>query len=338
MRKLFIYVFILLLAFVFFDTKTTSAQINNQSVDLTDFTITPKYPGPNETVKIKLENYAYNLDSIEISWYLNDQLQKKGFGEKNFEFNTSSTGSVSKIKASSANFTKEVVIRPASVGLVWQTKGYTPPFYKGKALYTYQSIVDIVAIPFFTNSSGEQTDPKNLIYKWSRNDTPLENVSGYGKNIFSTSGGVLAKPLKIGVIVSSLDGSIVAKKEIVLTNNSPEIIFYENHPLYGIMYNNAISTQFNLNKKELSVSASPFFFDVTRKDDSKLSYEWSINNKNVANQDKPDSIILRRVDESNSGSALLSLSIKNPEKILQFGKISTKINFGEIEKLEQPTI
>lgn len=299
-------------------------------LDDTQVFMTPEHPGPNEVVNIRIENYVHDLNTLDISWSLDGKFQKKGVADKNFQFTTKDLGSVSTIKISSASFSKDIVVRPTGLDLVWQTKAYTPPFYKGKSLYTYQSMVDFIAMPSFVTSSGAMIDPKTLVYKWSRNGAVVGDVSGYGKNVFSTSGGVLAKPLSVDVEVSTVDGSMRAQKSIELQGAQPEILLYENHPLYGIMYNKAIPAQFTLDKKEISLSSAPYFFDVNKKDSSALSYEWSMNGKKIANQTKPESLVLRKPEGAQGGEATVGISIQKLEKSLQFGNTSTRIFFTAI--------
>ncbi len=317
---------------------TTSVQAQTlPTQDNIQVSMKPEYPGPNELVNIQIENYAQDINALEISWFLDGKLQKKGVGDKKFQFTLGALGSVSKITVSSIGFTKDILIRPVGLDLVWQTKGYTPPFYKGKALYTYQSLVEVIAMPSFVLSSGAQIDPKTLVYKWSRNGSVLGDSSGYGKNTLSTSGGVLAKELEVEVEVSTPDGSMRAKKSISLQGMRPEAFFYENHPLYGIMYNKAIPPQFNLNKKEIALTTSPYFFDIGRKDDPILSYEWSMNGKKIANQTNPSSLVLRRPEGSKGGEAVVGLSIQKTGKSLQFKNLSTRIGFEALEE-SPPTI
>ncbi len=311
--------------------QTIPAQDNLQ------FIVTPEYPGPKEVVNIQIEDYTQNLNSLEISWFLDGKLQKRGVGDRKFQFTTGDLGSVSKISVSSSAFSKEINVRPTGLDIVWQTKSYTPPFYKGKALYTYQSLVDFVAMPSFMTSSGAMIDPKTLVYKWTRNGSVLGDSSGYGKNVFSTSGGVLAKPLQVEVEASTIDGSMRAKKSIELQGAQPEVFLYENHPLYGILYNKAIGPQFDLKSKEISLSSAPYFFDVNRKDDPALTYNWSMNGKKLSNQKNPDSLVLRKPDNTQSGSALVGVNIQKIGRSLQFRDFSTKIRF-EVSDENIPTI
>ncbi len=326
MKRTIYILYILFFSLSFCTLNTANAQTIPVADDTQVF-ITPQFPGPNELVSIRIENYNQDLNALEISWTLDGKFQKKGVAEKNFQFTTKGLGSVSNIKISSTAFSKEIIIRPTGMDLMWQTNGYTPPFYKGKAMYTYQSFVDFIAMPYFTTTSGTQIDPKTLVYKWSRNGTPLGNVSGYGKNIFKTNGGVLAKPLTVSVEVSTIDGSMKSQKTVSLKSNEPEIVFYENHPLYGILYNKAIPSQFDMSKKELSISSAPYFFDVKRKDDSSLSYTWSMNGKKLENQTKPDSLVLRKPDSTTGGEASISVAIQKIENTLQYANKSVKILF-----------
>lgn len=51
--------------------QTIPAQDNLQ------FIVTPEYPGPKEVVNIQIEDYTQNLNSLEISWFLDGKLQKR---------------------------------------------------------------------------------------------------------------------------------------------------------------------------------------------------------------------------------------------------------------------
>ncbi len=308
-------------------TLSASAQLGNPSAESVQFFITPENPGSNELVKIRVESFTSDLNSKEITWSLNDKIQKKAVGDKNFEFTTGPLGSVSKITFSTNTITKSVTLRPVDLFITWQTNTYTPPFYKGKAVYTNQSSIQFVALPMFVGSNGKTIDPKNLIYKWTRDDSVLNNESGYGKQVLSTSGGTLAKPILINLEVTSADGLLKAKREIEVEGNLPRIIFYENHPLYGITYRNALPDIFTLTSKEISLVAAPYFFDISGKLDSNLSYVWKMNGEVIENQENPSTLTLRRPEGSAGGKANISLMTSHLAKIIQFTNKSLDINF-----------
>ncbi len=297
-----------------------------QTPDDTQFFVRPENPRPNELVGISIENYAKDLDVLDITWSLNGVVQQKGVGLKTFQFTTKGLGSVSIVKISASDFSKEITIRPVGLGLFWQTNNYTPPFYKGKSLYTYQSRAQVVAIPSFVTSSGTTLDPKTLIYKWSTNGSVLGKDSGYGKNVLSTGGWVLAKPVTISVTATSADGNFKAENSISLGGSVPQVLVYENHPLYGVLYNTAIPSAFTLNSKEISFFVAPYFFNTNKRDNSLLAYKWKMNGRSIPNQTNPYSLVLRTPD--GQGETSVGLSIQKTDDTLQYGEFSTKIYFN----------
>lgn len=303
-----------------------------QTPSQTEFFITPLHPGPNEQVTVRVENFAFDLNNLELVWSVDGKVEKRGMGERQFQFTTKQLGSVSTIKVSSNSFTKTAEIRPTGLELFWQANTYTPPFYKGKALYSTQSTVQFIAMPSFVGSDGKNIDPKTLSYKWSRNNSVLSNQSGYGKNFLSTSSGVLAKPFVIAVEVTNADGSLKSESAVELRGVQPQVLLYENHPLYGIMYNKALPSQFDLGDKEVSLASAPYFFGVDRKDAPALSYKWKMNGQITPNQEKPNSLVLRRPEGSVGGTAIISLAIENIEKMLQFANYSTTIKFEALNQ------
>jgi hypothetical protein len=46
--------------------------------------VAPESPKPNENTFITLSSFTANLDTVLISWYVNDTLTSSGIGKKNF--------------------------------------------------------------------------------------------------------------------------------------------------------------------------------------------------------------------------------------------------------------
>lgn len=312
----------------FLGTHIAHAQISSPSVDSAQIFVTPQYPTPGETVTVRVENYSININATEITWSLNNKVQKKGLGDKTFSFTAGPIGSVHTVTVSGPSFSKSVSIRPASLSISWQTNTYVPPFYKGKALYANQSNIQFVAIPEFADSKGVLIDPDTLIYTWTRNGSVIQNASGFGRRVFQTSGGTLAKSLIIEVEVNSVDGNIKAKKAIEVEGVSPYIVMYENHPLYGITYRTALPDTFTLTSKEISVVATPYFFDVSGVRSVDMSYVWKMNGKMIESQENPSIITLRTPTDSTGGKASISLSISHLKNMLQFTDKAFTITFS----------
>jgi len=90
-------------------------------------------------------------------------------------------------------------LRAQEVDILWQGETYTPPFYKGRALWSSQSRITFLAIPHGAGIGN----PANLTYRWTQNGTVLGNINGIGKNTLSFTDSVLSKPQTIKIDVLS---------------------------------------------------------------------------------------------------------------------------------------
>ena len=317
---------------LFFIPLSVFANLDGSTEDITLKT-NPEIPIPNEILSLNLDSYLIDLGTSEIIWYKNDVLQNKGYGERSFSFVVGRPGSSDSITAviSTQNgkiFTKNFVIRPAEVDLIWESNSSTPPFYKGKALVPKQSIVKIVAVPNIIDLEGRRIDPKNLIYKWKKNWEVLGSLSGFGKNIYLFDSSKTFRDNIITVDVQTLDGKFRATKSIKLSFCQPKIIFYKDAPLLGIMFENAITDKFKLKEDEVTFFAQPFFFS---KSDifNNLELEWFMNGKKIKKSLGNILTFKRPIDK---GFSLVDLKIQNINRFLQFATGSFQIEFGEDKK------
>lgn len=306
------------------------------SIDINDtinITTAPPFPKANEEVSVRIENFSYDLNSSEIIWALDGIIKEKGVGKKNFSFRTGKIGSVSLIKIivktkDGKNMEKSLVVRPAGVDMFWQADSYTPPFYKGKALYSYQSTITVVAIPNIVNSNGEKINPSSLIYKWTKDSKVLGEVSGYGKNYFSFTKSILSNSPEIEVEVMSSDKKIKASGSIVLDPIETKVLMYENNPLYGIIYDKAVVDKFTMSNNEITLVAVPYFFSTEEASRQKLKYDWSMNGQNINNQQSKRQATFRNTG-GNKGSARISVSLQNENdgKELQSARTDVLLDF-----------
>lgn len=305
-----------------------SSIANAQSFGETlDVNVSPANPGPNTRVYMSVRNVSQNLDTLQITWSLDGRVAKQGTGVKDFEFTTGALGSVSSVTVSAGGISKNVQVRPTEVDLVWETDGYVPPFYKGKALRVFQGNLRLVAIPHFVNSQGVSLNPNSLIYSWRNSGVLNAEASGYGKNSLAFSGSVISRPLTIEVTVSTPDNSYRGSKQITIEETAPMILLYEDHPLYGVMYNNAINNkEFSLRNTELKVTAAPYFFSAQNKDAEKLTYSWSVNGSNTQSSLFKESVVLRR-EGTASGLSNISLQLDNKNEFLQFATAAFRVKF-----------
>lgn len=299
--------------------------------DSVDITTIPASPGANEDVSIKIESFSFDLNSSEIIWAVDGIIKDKGIGKKIFFLKTGKIGSVSLVKIiiktrEGKSMEKSVVIRPVGVDLLWQASSYTPPLYRGKALYSYQSRITVIALPEVTNSVGAKINPSNLIYKWTKDGKVLGEVSGYGKNKFSFSKSILSDSPEIEVEVMSLDKAIRASGRITLDPIEPKVIIYENNPLYGIIYEKAAVNEFKLDGSEITFIAAPYFFSEEETSSQKIKYDWSMNGRSINNKQDERQTTFRNAGGSR-GSTRISVDLQNEERELQSARTGVLLNF-----------
>jgi hypothetical protein len=293
---------------------------NELSVDLV-----PTYPAPNSMVFVSLRMYTEDLNRALIVWTLNGKQLEQGRGLTSFSFMTGPVGSPSRLMIditlqSGVTFSREVNIRPASVDLLWQSDSFVPPFYRGKALFPKQGNIFISAIPNF-NSGASQVDPSKLIYKWTVNNKVQEFNSGYGKSVISVSGPILGTPINAEVQIIDPSNNMTAENSIRIQPVEPIVLFYENSPLYGIIFEKAINSGIGLNGEEVNIVAFPMFMNT--QDD--IAFSWRMNGKSAPEVAGLSATF--RKPEGRGGSTLLSLSAENHSRILQYTEGGLNINY-----------
>ena len=209
-------------------------------------------------------------------------------------------------------------LQAQSVDLLWQGETYVSPFYKGRALWSGQSKVTLLAIPQGLGS------PANLNYKWSRNGTILGNINGIGKNTLAFTGSVLSKRETIKIEIVSNQNAVLASESVTLTPASPILAIYENNPLYGFMFHRETSGTYELKEREVTFSAFPFFFSALDRRGSTLKYEWRTNAGGVENT---NSVTYRTPDDA-TGSSEVRVNTSHGDKIMQNANKNFLIQFG----------
>ncbi|MFM2357538.1 MAG: hypothetical protein RJA61_275 [Candidatus Parcubacteria bacterium] len=288
--------------------------------------ITPQTPGPNQQVTATLTSYSTDLNAADISWFLNGALQKKGTGIKTFSFQTNDIGKTTTVSVNAVTIDGKLIeqsltIQSAEIEMFFEADSYTPPFYKGKALYTHQGLARIVALPRFVNSEGVRINPKNLIYTWKKDGVVLQDSSGFGKQTLSLSGSLIVRPSNMEVEVSNLDGSIKSVSRRVLRSTEAEVLVYEESPLYGIRFSKAIENSLDLTQAETTLVAVPYFFSISKP--LQASYSWLMNSQSVGGSDS----VTFRNESKETGISRISVKAENLSKILQFGSKNFNVLF-----------
>ncbi|MFC1625289.1 hypothetical protein ACFL1O_00165 [Patescibacteria group bacterium] len=295
-----------------------------------DFSINlvPKHPEPNSEAIIKINASGVDLDRSAITWIIDGKTVEKGTGKKSIHFTMPDLGKTSKITAyvtPSSGYQKTQTLRVTGhdIDILWEAQTYTPSWYQGKALPVLGSEIKFTAIPHFY-SSGSLLSRSSLIYDWYLNYKKMIQSSGTGKNSFTLKNNG-SNEHTVSVVVSSPGGSIEFEKTIILpVKTKTKIIFYEESPLLGTMFNNTLKGVYNLVNNLLRLKVEPFYF--SKGQTNQLSYQWKMNDKNINWEEQPDIMDLEKSSDA-SGVATINLEIKNLINLFQTAQGNLKINF-----------
>lgn len=307
----------------------SEAGLRDPIEDRLSITVYPQIPKPGQTITIELRSSTLALERATISWFVDNRAFQSGVGLTKIESKTGLSGSSSTFRAvvslDGKKYEKSRRISPASVDLIWQARSYTPPMYKGKALFPYQGEVTIVAMPDMVEN-GVRLSSKNLIYTWKANGTRLKDSGGVGKDSITVESDVIVRPIELSVEVLSASGRTAATQSIVLEYSEPEVVFYEDNPLYGPLYHQSLGGSINLQNQEIWIKAAPYYFSTpTHHADRAIAFDWNINSGSTGQR---QSTIILRHSGDESGRSVLSVKTTSPNRVMQSSTSNLTINFN----------
>lgn len=293
--------------------------------------IFPESPGPNENVSISLESFSINLKTSNISWTQDGVSIASGLGITNVIIQTPSEGSNTVIvvriaKATGGISERTITITPAAVSLIYEALTYTPPFYKGGAVFTRESSARFTALTNFIKPGVGKINPNQLLYTWQVNDYVIEELSGVGRNVLEYPGALVQRGMDVSVEVSSIDGVLTGADEIFIDIEEPKVLMYEKNPLYGPLFEKAVSGQFMMERDEISLIAVPYFFDARTSGDSSLDFNWFVNGREA--QTLLGRELTLRNETGEEGLATVSLVTEQIDHILQSAQTGVILQLG----------
>jgi len=311
----------------FFATPLT-VHADSQGLDqVLEVNITPENPAPGDQVTISVANDTYNLAKADITWYVNGAVSQEATGLTTFTTTIGPAGTKTDVQVDiktieGTEITKDFPFNLGDVGLVWEANTYVPPWYEGKALFTPQATGRVIALPQIY-SGGSIVDPSKLIYTWTDNGSEEPSQSGYGKDIYYFVGNIISGPRTIDVTVTEESGSMTANGEITINAQEPILRVYQNDPTYGLQYQSAIGSQYNLSVPEVSFEAVPFFYSADSASSPDLTYSW-LSNGSTTNQTSP---FISFQNNGGQGTSNISLEVDQVQDILQAAQAAFSVVF-----------
>lgn len=251
-------------------------------------TTTPQNPGPQETVTLRIISYLFDSNRAEIVWTVNGETFLSGRGKTELSIKSGDLGTTKKVVAlvkpygEYTPYQQTILIQPLGIDLMWEADSSVPPFYHGKALATRGNNLTITALPTFITTNGTTIPTENLLYSWSIGGTRLTTSSGFGKQSVKINTKDLQIRSAITVTVANLDGSLQTTKSLTVPLSEPNLILYEQNPLTGLRFEQAIRNKTNLQNKEITLVAFPFYFNNEDVLFNQASYEWRVNGKKAS--------------------------------------------------------
>jgi hypothetical protein len=289
--------------------------------------LNPAIPVPHKNVTATLTSYTTDLNKALIEWKdASNNVLLSGTGEKSYTVNAGEPNSDINIQVHITPFgdsnpiVKQLFIHPADVDILWQIDdAYTPPFYKGKALPTSESIIRAVAMP----NAGASSTKSNIVYIWKLEHNTISKSSGYGKDSFIFKNSYLRDVEHIEVNASSVNSSYSATNNVTIPIGSANILFYLKNSDGVVEYNKAITANTTISSDESTIVAEPYFFPI-KSGAGNLVYSWKINGESINTPRNPLSLTIRPA--STGGYATISLSIENVAKLFQNVSANLRIN------------
>lgn len=275
---------------------------------------------PNSSVTLKLNSQYNDIGGTKIMWYHGEELEEEGVGLTTHKVYLGNVGESVKVTAilaienSEGAFNVSTTLTPAFLDVLWEADTAVPPFYRGKALPSNESLVKTIAIPYF----GTTTKSTSVNYSWKKN----KNVNiGEGINKQSTTilGGWENE--KTDVSVSASYNGMTANSSMKVPSFKPSAVFYEISPTQGILNQEILNNNPVRNSIELTLKAVPFGFSNKERGRSQMIYEWKAGDK-IIKQGTGESMetisLSRSASKLTEGAIDIQLSIQNTINVMQY--------------------
>lgn len=342
-KPLRIFAFVFFAYFLMQNTYTSFAQTTEQAdfvgpngikeiKEKVYYDVYPSRPKAGDTVEINTEIYGTPVKDAFFTWYIDGKEFEKGIGRNKISFYLSKKTSVSVKILTGPGYPAENqwIFNPQNTVLIWESNTYTPPFYKGKSLYTPESSLILNAINL--DSKNPLTNTYNN-YIWKVDGTTKGDDSGVSKNTYLFKGDILLQEPYFEVIMQGVSAFRNGKQDTASENTvessavlrvqtlETDVFSYENSPLLGVLFNKQLSSSvFRFNKNETSIVAYPGYFSVPST--INMGYSWYINDNLV--KTNSNSIYFKKTRDNEESR--LSIDLKNPKALLQSKDISYIIN------------
>lgn len=297
------------------------------AIDIIEARTSPETPDAFEQVRIRLISFTTDLAASLIVWSVDGRVVAEGPSLTEFSVQAGDYGESLDVAATiitpqGERITKNVLIAPVGIDLLWEAQGYTPPFYKGKARPVAFSKVKVAAFPRFNTTFD---DPRKYAYAWFIRDNTSVG-EGLGKNSTLIEAPRAGQSLAIRANVYTPDRKRQGEKRTEIKSGLPVIRFYEFTPLSGLRLETPLGNEgVPVSAETTSVRVVPYYFSSENVDAGELRIDWSVDGATV----RPGADIMQ-IDVAapeKSGSRSIKAVIDNIRNPFQSAEGKTSIGF-----------
>lgn len=292
----------------------------------------PSIPKPGDLVSIRVDSYSTDLNKAYVTWTQDGVVVSEGAGVVTFTFVAPDAGERTVIEMAAAKqgggvVRKKFTVAPADLDLTYEAQTYTPPFYEGRAEFTNSSVVRVVSLPNFIDpDTGEEIPADQLVYTWRVDGTVEQSISGYGRSVADIRGELVSRGLDIEVEAEAVDADLKARASISIKDTRPEVAVYERHPLYGIIFEQALGQDpYPVKEEEVSLVAVPYSMDISSLNDPRVEWNW----RTELGKGPSTPVITFRPETGATGLADASIRI-NHQNFAQYAASTVKLEFKPV--------
>lgn len=288
---------------------TAFAQFNKEAT----LVVKPELPDPDEPFTVLLDAYAIDLTGASITWTVDGE---KVPGTENArkitlvgpEFGKTIVVGVSVSNSNRGAFSLKKSVTSNLIDLIVEADTHTPSFYRGRALPSAGANVRAVAVPLVSHDAASA-----LTYRWELGTKVLLGGPVRGRNVVEVPVPQYSTDV-LSVSAVDVNGVLKGKRSVILTPYEPEIVFYEENPLRGLI-ERAITDKLVLIGEQTTIYGEPY--NMARSNTRENSYTWTINGSptQTANAN-PRSITIEK--NTTSGSARVQMRAVGGGAVPQF--------------------
>ena len=303
--------------FTFAQTDLNFSNINELRIDLNTDTLEPF-----SEVTASINDYSIPDTISSINWMLDGKNLAESKNQRNITFNLKKIGQNSVVEAflettNHKTFSVKKVISPVYLDIIIEPQTRTPSFYKGRALPSTYSTINLTAIV-----NGDLDNADKYLYNWSLNDMRIDGGTIIGGYKVSTQIPLTSFNV-VSLSITDKSNKLIARKSIDIPTVDPILLFYTVNSLYGVG-NIPIKDKLTFSGESVVVKAEPYYLDIKTYNQPQIA-EWKVDGtRRLSRQNNPYEITFSGNDRFKK--AKVNFHVRSLTQILQGAEANFKIN------------